>query len=154
MDALENPRVEHRDGFSVVGLSTRATSETDLSAHWADFDARHNTYADLTDSREAFGVEYDFDTDTDSFTYFAGIEPSPTASVPSDAERVDVPAGTYAVFTTRIEDIGETMDRVYDEWFPNSNYARANGPEFEHYGPDFDPADPDATLDVYVPVVN
>ncbi|WP_435319816.1 GyrI-like domain-containing protein [Haloarchaeobius sp. TZWSO28] len=152
MDDIDGPRIEHHDSFTVVGLSTRATSETDLGAHWVDFDARHDTYTGLTDTQEAFGVLFDFDVDTDSFTYIAGVEPSASATVPADVERVDVPGGTFAVFTTRIDEVGDVMDYIYDEWFPTSEFERSDRPVFEHYGPEFDPANPAATLEVYVPV--
>ncbi|WP_439027861.1 GyrI-like domain-containing protein [Haloarchaeobius sp. DT45] len=152
MDDFDGPRIEHHDGFTVVGLSTRATSETDLGAHWADFDTRHGTYADLTDTQEAFGVLFDFDADTDSFTYIAGVSPSAGVTVPDSVKQVEVPGGTFAVFTARLDAVGGLMDRVYDEWFPAADFERGDGPEFEHYGPEFDPADPGATLDVYVPV--
>ncbi|WP_435334228.1 GyrI-like domain-containing protein [Haloarchaeobius sp. TZWWS8] len=154
MATRAEPRFETRDDFTVVGLSMRATPEANFSAHWTNFDARQETFAELTDTNEAFGVEYDFDPASDSFTYLAGVEPARDAPLPSDAEQVDVPGGRYAVFTTTLEDLDDVMDYVYTEWFPNTEFERGEGPEFEYYGPDFDPSDPEATFDVYVPVAN
>lgn len=154
MTAIDDPRVVTRDGFTAVGLSTRATDATDLGAHWGDFDSRHGPYTERIGSDEAFGVLFDFDAGTGSFTYLAGVEPTDETSVPASLDRVEVPGGTYAVFTARLDEAGAVLDHVYDEWLPSAPFERGDGPDFEYYGPDFDPADPDATLDVYVPVVD
>jgi AraC family transcriptional regulator len=154
MTSIEDPQMVHRDAFTAVGLTTRATEEADLGAHWNDFETRHGSYTDRIGSEEAFGVLFDFDDGTGSFTYLAGVEPSDETDVPASLDRVEVPGGTYAVFTARLDEVGAVMDLVYDEWFPSVAYERGTGPEFEYYGPEFDPTDPDATLDVYVPVVD
>ncbi|MFD1646633.1 GyrI-like domain-containing protein [Haloarchaeobius litoreus] len=152
MTNIDDPRMVQRDGFTVVGLSTRATGETDLGAHWSDFENRHRSYTDRIGSDEAYGVLFDFDSGTGSFTYLVGVEPSNETDVPSTLDRVEVPGGTYAVFTVPLDEVGTLMDYVYDEWFPSVTFERTDDPEFEYYGPDFDPRDAEATLDVYVPV--
>ncbi|WP_256295810.1 GyrI-like domain-containing protein [Haloarchaeobius salinus] len=154
MTSIDDPRMVHRDGFTVVGLSTRATDQTDLGAHWSEFDSRHSSYTDRIDSDEAFGVLFDFDDGTGSFTYLVGVEPSNGTEIPPTLDRVEVPGGNYAVFTVGLDEVETLMDYVYDEWFPSVEFERTDDPEFEYYGPDFDPRDGDATLDVYVPVAD
>lgn len=152
MTTIDDPQIVQRDAFTVVGLTTRATDEADLGAHWSDFERRHGAYTDRINSEEAFGVLFDFDAGTGSFTYLAGVEPSDETDTPASLEHVEIPGGTYAVFTARLDEIGTLMDRVYDEWFPSVAYERTDGPAFEYYGPDFDPTTAGETLDVFVPV--
>lgn len=60
----------------------------------------------------------------------------PDKEIPSNYKRLVVPSCTWAIFTTGVCDNGECdiqsiWKRIFSEWFPNSSYEVAKGPEFE-----------------------
>lgn len=82
----------------------------------------------------------DFDEKTNMFTYLVGIErPADAAArktLPKGCVDVAVPAGTWAVFSSRGPLPGAIQDvwkRVYTEWFPASGYEHADSPDLEVY---------------------
>lgn len=149
---VSQPRIETRDGFTVVGPTARGTSDAiDFMGLWEEFSQREAVLPELAATDEAFGVEYDFDHETNEFTYLAGVAVETPTEVPDAFDRVDVPGGRYAVFETTLESVGETMDAIYGEWLPDAAYERADGPEFECYGPGFDP-ETNPSFEVWIPV--
>ncbi|WP_158056906.1 GyrI-like domain-containing protein [Halorussus halophilus] len=148
-----DPRFTQRDGLTVVGLHYRGTNEDDeISNLWEQTDAHADEFADLARSEEWFGLCFDFDHESGAFSYVAGVETESEAIAPSEMERVDVPGGEYAVFTTTLDTVGETTDEIYREWLPSSGYERADGPEVERYGESFDPEDANSEFEIFVPV--
>lgn len=101
----------------------------------------------------------------DSIGYFMAFDPSASfekwaaaeweGSVPEHMELLELPGGTYAVFTyTGTPDAFPPFARyIFTEWLPQSDYRLDNRPHFEVMGPGYDPADPDATEKVFVPVI-
>lgn len=148
---LRKPRVETRGGFTVIGLSCIAPSDEDFDALWNRFAARYDEFRPIRSSSAAFGV-----VETDSSgdrRYTAGVEfdPFTPASVPSDAERVDVPPATYVGFETTLATVEDTKDHIYNEWLPDSDYEPADGPEFEHYEAGFD-HETNSWFTIWVPI--
>jgi predicted transcriptional regulator YdeE len=80
------------------------------------------------------------------------LQVSSTTDIPAGMVAHDVPAQNYAVFPCTIPTIREVFDQIYGVWLPASGYARSSGPELELYGETFDPRDPAAAFEVYIPV--
>ncbi|MDP3176703.1 MAG: GyrI-like domain-containing protein, partial [Spirochaetaceae bacterium] len=67
---------------------------------------------------------------------------------------VAVPAATWAIFPCKgpiPESIQSTWPRIMGEWFPESGYERADGPDLEIYL-DKDISQPDYKSEIWVPV--
>lgn len=66
---------------------------------------------------------------------------TPKSGVPEEFTSVQIPALTWAIFTSdeytpdkTTETIQKLWKRIYSDWFPTSGYEHGNGPEFEMYG--------------------
>jgi AraC family transcriptional regulator len=72
--------------------------------------------------------------------------------VPQGMVSLDIPQGTFAVFTTTLPNMMEAYDYAYNTWLPNSGYERLEAPDYEEYGPDFNGQDPNSEFQFYVPL--
>ena len=64
----------------------------------------------------------------------------------------EVAGGTYAVFTCTLSTLGDTYRQAYHVRLPEAGYEATGGADYEVYGEEFDPQDPEARFDVYIPV--
>lgn len=90
----------------------------------------------------------------DELFYLAGAAVDAVDELPSGMQTVDVPAGTYAVFTHRgpIATFGATVARVYREWLPATGLAVRPAPHLEVYDERFDPMAANSELGLYIPI--
>ena len=149
-------RTESVESFTVVGLTIRANRYDDFAPIWSDFQERAPEVG-LTGEEEFYGVWYELDYDNKEFTYLAGVRKSDADEIPDDFESIEIPADTYAVFDCDIETYNDTMDNIYDEWLPESDFVSGDGtapgdPAYERYPADFNSEDPEETFDMYVPI--
>lgn len=78
-------------------------------------------------------------TSEDTFPYMIGlVDFSGDSVVPSDLKTIDIKAYTWAIFRTEnhgpnetVAKIQELWNRIFPEWFPNSGYEHAEGPDME-----------------------
>ena len=66
--------------------------------------------------------------------------------------RWEVPPGTYAVITFPFSKIMQAMDYMHNTWPAEAGYHHTGGPEYEYYGLDFEPDDPETEMQFYMPV--
>jgi predicted transcriptional regulator YdeE len=66
--------------------------------------------------------------------------------------RVILPAGIYAAFGYPLSGLAKGFGEIFDTLLPTSGYGQIAGPLYERYDESFDPADPDSTVGIYVPV--
>lgn len=138
--AMVEPEVVERDAMTVVGLRVRYEGDESVFQDlWETFGERWGEFEPFAASDDAFGVVTEFDPETETFAYVVGVATTSTADLPADFETVEVPAGTYAVFETALATFQDDYDAVTGEWLPDSPYDRRDAPEFERYGPGFDP---------------
>lgn len=149
----DEPRIEAKPEFTVVGFAKRGTPSSDFGTVWDRFNERAGDFLPLAEADEGYAVEYDFLPNSDAFTYLAGVRTAEDTTVPSGATKVTVPAQTYAVFTTTLSDVNDTVEAINSEWFPTSEYKRGEGPSLEYYDSDFDPRMSGSTFEVLVPIV-
>ena len=141
-------RIEKRDAFQVVCKRKQVdkpqsgTAAREISAMWQEFGA-DGTLGRLaacipaqTVMRGLLGICFSSELDATRFPYGIGAEYD-GRPVDDDFEIVDIPASTYAVFTSRgrmPEAFIETYHRIVTEFFPQSaQYEYAENVEFEVY---------------------
>jgi AraC family transcriptional regulator len=108
------------------------------------------------------GVCCEWDANTEEFSYLIAIEqPEVSQSGINDQRNLILPAGQYAVFELEgalPHVMQDAWQRIYTEWFPNSGYEHAGGPDFERYppfaaaDPRADPASPQCVTEIWIPI--
>lgn len=146
------PRIVNRPDFIVAGLKVRAGDQEDIKALWAQFAGRAAELRQAAVSGQTYGLIDNFDEESGEFDYLAGVEVRAADQAPEDMEVWQLLAQNYAVFPTTLSTLMQTMSQAYESWLPGSNYRRAPGPEFELYGDNFEPDDPDSPFQLYIPV--
>ena len=151
---MDPTQITTRPSFTVVGLLYHGDNKHgEIPQLWDElYPDRAAEITGKVNPNVAYGVEDNFDHDTGQWDYVAGYEVTPDAPVPAGMVRKQVPAQTYAVFKTTLPEIGQTMDAIYQTWLPASGYQRGDGPEFEYYDEDFDPAHGKLDFFMYIPV--
>jgi AraC family transcriptional regulator len=151
---MVEPTTVEADAFAVVGLHYQGTNEQGgISDLWHSFEGVEDELTAIQTDQARYGVSYGGDPDTGEFEYVAGVRADPDATAPEGMTAVELPAATYIRFETTLRDIESTMRTIHTEWLPASEYELAMGPEYERYPADFDRSDPEATFDIFVPVV-
>jgi AraC family transcriptional regulator len=146
------PKIVHKDGFTVVGMKYHGKNESDeIPQMWRAFGARAGEIENRVKENIAYGISANMD-ESGAFDYVAGFEVSSTEAVPEGMVCFEVPGGQYAVFTTTLPKLGETFQYAYHAWLPQSGYQAVGGPDVELYDEYFDPRNLDSELTVYVPV--
>ncbi|MDX8470144.1 AraC family transcriptional regulator [Mesorhizobium sp. VK23B] len=153
---LEAPRFEISRPLLIAGLGERYSCESSagIPMQWQRFGPYFgNIPGQIGDV--AYGVCVNGD-DAGNFDYVAGVEVSDFSDLPKDFYRVRVPAQKYAVFAHRehISTIRRTVNTIWNKWLPASGHEIADAPEFERYGPEFDPRSGNGGLEIWVPVKN
>ena len=91
--------------------------------------------------------------DAGNTEYISGVEVSDFSRVPPELSRVRIPEQRYAVFFHRdhISTIRRTWFTIY-KWLPESEHEAADGPEFELYNENYDPAAGTGGVEIWVPI--
>ncbi len=145
------PQIVNKQDFKVVGLRFRGNHDGgEIKALWDQFRERMEELQ-AADAGDAYGVMDNFDYEKGEYDYLAGLQVDTDEQAPEGMETWHVPAQNYAVFPTSVSSLMDAYE-ASESWFPTSNYRRAPGPEFERYGKDDNPADPDSPLRLYIPV--
>lgn len=147
------PQFVTKPAFTIVGMLLRATPMTpEIPRLWDRFAPRMDEIAHPAEPHTSYGVMDHFDAATSQFDYLAGCSVTAVDALPEGMQRWDVPASTYAVFTTTLSTLSQVMGHIYNTWLPASGYRHGDGPYFERYGEHFSPEEPTSTFDIYIPV--
>jgi AraC family transcriptional regulator len=94
-----------------------------------------------------------FDPHTE-FEKWAAVEVSDFSEVPEGMEALSIPGGRYAVFEHHgpATTFGDTMRYIFGSWLPSSKYMLDHRPHFEVLQGGYNPSDPDAREEVWVPL--
>ena len=87
----------------------------------------------------------------EEWSYAIAVE-LPEGTSPSPFETVEIPAATWAVFETTLDDISKCWRQIFEEWFPSTGYEHTGAPELEVYLPG--DMNPDSKCQIWVPVVD
>jgi len=152
--ALEPPRFVTSPELLIAGLSARYTVETNqgIPALWQRF-GPHIGHVPGQVGATSYGVCCNFDHDG-SFEYVAGVEVARFADLPDGFRTIRLPARKYAVFSHRdhISAIRATHYTIWNKWLPESGHEIADAPNFEKYGPDFDPSTGTGLTEIWLPL--
>jgi len=105
--------------------------------------------------------KFDTDSSFDQFTPFTKFEKWAAVEVeenvgiiPLGLEPLLLNGGKYAVFNHKgkASDFQKTLQYIFGQWLPQSNYKLDHRPHFEVMAPDYDPNDPNAEEEVWIPV--
>ena len=151
---LEPSRFETSRPFLIAGLGERYSCESSagIPMLWQRFNPYIGNIPGETGD-VAYGVCVNGD-DAGNFDYIAGVEVSDFSNLPKAFYRVRVPAQKYAVFAHRehISTIRRTVNTIWNKWLPASGHEISDAPEFERYGPEFDPRSGNGGLEIWIPV--
>ncbi|NJB86723.1 AraC family transcriptional regulator [Lewinella marina] len=150
--------------INLVGLSQRTTlAAMDTPRLWQAFGPRIKEVAARADTFRYAIREYPagpssfrLEPDTEYREWAAVALANADDSLPEGLESVKIPGGIYAYCIHRglASEFGRTLDYLFRSWLPASGYAVDNTrPHFERMGPDYRLDDPEATEEVFVPVV-
>ncbi len=143
------PKIVTKPAFSVVGMMYFGKNENnDIPQVWQKLMARVKEID--RKSWLAYGVCSEMEEDG-RFHYMAGFEIEDETDIPTGMESWNVAEQTYAVFPCTLQTIGETYHRIFETWLPQSEYEKADGPDFELYHEDFDP-ETGTGMSIYMPV--
>lgn len=89
-----------------------------------------------------------------SFTKWAAVEVEAISEGEDEFETLQIPAGTYAVFTFRgpAHSYPPTAAYVYGEWIPAAGYEVDVRPHFEILPADYRPDNPEAEEEIWIPI--
>jgi AraC family transcriptional regulator len=153
--ALAPPvRFEHGNVLLIAGLVQRYTCETSagIPLQWQRF-VPHLGNVPGQIGRAAFGVRWNGDEEG-NFDYLCGVEVSDFSGLPPELAHVRVPEQKYAVFSHRehISTIRSTWVTIWNTWLPASGHELVDAPDFERYGPEFDPRTGAGGFEIWVPI--
>lgn len=162
------PRFVVRPTSKVVGYELQTTLDNnthEIPAFWDRYFAENwavTLHQELSPAAPAdLGICFPTDPETGRFSYVIGVEVDSFDGIPEQFFRGEMPAATYAVFTTPPADranygfteaIQGSWRYIWNEWFPASGYEYASGAvDFELYDQRCC-GDTGLVMDIYVPV--
>lgn len=119
---------------------------------------KNRTCQDYTVGLNDYSKYFTFEDKQPAFDYYAAVEVSDIAEVPSKMSSITLPAGKYAVFNYcgRAKDsIQPVMEYIYKEWFPQSNYQMNEYAkyDFTRYGEITDDKN-ESNIEVWIPITS
>jgi predicted transcriptional regulator YdeE len=122
-----------------------------IGAQWQDFRA----LGPLPGQRPGTAYGVMCGANAGGFEYMAGVEVDSFAALPAEIGRVRVLPQHYAVFRHAgpVTGIRDTWQRILQEWLPNGSHDAAHKPDFEVYGPGFDPDTGLGGLEIWISIV-
>ena len=147
------PKIVTKPAFKVVGMKYHGKGGgEEIKNLWGAFMSRMHEIKYPVGDKISYGVSTEFDDETKEFDYIACIAVEMVDEVPEGMVSLDISQGTFAVFTTTLPTMMEAYENAYNVWLPNSGYERAEIPDYEEYGPDWDSQDPNSEFQFYVPL--
>jgi AraC family transcriptional regulator len=149
-DVEMNYKIEEKQGFEMFGVSTLIYAAGDsleqpldeIPEFWSKCIAdgtvnRIRAAAELGKNDQVHAVLYDNpgENQGEKFSYMIGYF-LPQSGLPEGFEQLSIPPQMYAIFSTGLfarrgeHGIPNLWRRIWEEWFPSSNYESADGPAF------------------------
>jgi AraC family transcriptional regulator len=168
---IMEPKIINKDAFKIVGYKFDTTLKNnahskDIPAFWHKCDTEgkeSNLYATQKPPKHGeYGICINTNTETDEFSYVLGVEVLSFDNVLDEMYKLEVPAATYAVFTTPevddkdfVSSIQGTWKYILEEWLPNSAYEIDSSKlDFEFYDEHCHPWEYEKIrMDIYIPII-
>lgn len=167
-----NPTILKKPAMKVAGYAVKTTisgavQTKDVAALWEQFDMEGwetKLYDQLKPPKHG-EVGMFIPGDKDDVCYVLGVIVDDFTSVTKDMVCVEIPAATYAIFTTPPVDMTQengdvefpkaikaTWKYIFEEWFQNSDYEYdQNKFDFEYYDERCH-GRLDTVMDIYIPI--
>lgn len=152
-------KIIEKTSFDVVGVKRNVSTVNGenfkiIPQFWQEVmkDGTFNAINGAAKSLGTLGVITDYVESTSAFDYYIACEGNHIEGI--DYDTYTVPAGKYAVFTTRgplPEAIQGVFKKIYNEFFPSTNYEHAGTAELEVYLPG-DPSQDDYESEIWIPI--
>jgi AraC family transcriptional regulator len=132
-------------GYVIKTKNVDGENSKDIPAFWGAYmsDGRCQKLhgESFVKKHSEYGACFCPDTETGEFDYVIGVEVKDDISIPSEYHTCELPAATYAVFSTPPSDasgfvsaIQGAWQYIFNDWFPSSGYEYAPGcVDFELY---------------------
>ncbi|HEX3043751.1 MAG TPA: AraC family transcriptional regulator [Bacillota bacterium] len=149
---IMQPKIINRDSFKVAGFEFRTSFKNsahtrDVPAFWearglSNGNCERKLYQTLTPPKHGeYCLCINPNLETDEFSYILGVGVDDFEKAAEDMYQLEVPAATYAIFTTPpvaeaefVNSIQGTWKFILEEWFPNSGYEIDDAKiDFEYY---------------------
>lgn len=152
-----NPRFEHKESFTVIGIGQDHPAGVSTGSLWDDFLSQRDKIKKPLDAA-FYGICYappEKEKVAERFHYTAALRVAEDADVPKGMEKIRLAPQDYAVFTHKgpLADLGKTNDYIWKVWVSQSGIELADAPDFELYDHRFNPDHEDSMFDIYVPIV-
>jgi len=151
---LRPPRIEQGRPLLIAGLSEPYRAETTpaIPAQWQRFTPWIGSIPGEV-AGVTYGVCYNGDGEG-NIDYMTGVEVADFTGLPPALAKVRLAQQTYAVFrhAGHVSDIHHAWNTIWSQWFPASGREHADAPDFERYGPEFDPKSGAGGFEIWVPV--
>ncbi|CAL66720.1 GyrI-like domain-containing protein [Christiangramia forsetii] len=159
---ISEPKIEELKSKKLIGICiTTSLADDKTSLLWNRFmrlrGAIERNKGESLYSVQEYGENFmkgEFDTQS-KFNKWAATEVSDFKEIPKGLEKLEIPAGKYAVFIHKgtASEFAETSNYIFNEWLPNSDYDLDDRPHFEVLGADYKgPENPDSKEDIWIPI--
>lgn len=146
------PKIVTKPAFTVVGMEyVGMNKHNEIKGMWGEFVPRIGEIKHPDYSWGTYGICRG-EANEEIPWYLAGVEVTRVEEVPDGMVVWEIPQQTYAVFPCTLPTLHEAYRFAFEDWLPDSSYQRVDGPDFELYGEEFEPDDPESRMYVYVPV--
>jgi len=149
---LKPPRIEKLNELNLIGLSRRydAQSSSQIPDQWARFNELNIV---RSEQQAAYGVCYNSDGEG-NLDYLCAIAVESFKDAPGNLDRLRLPAQTYAVFTHdgHISQIKGVWNAIWNGGIQEHQLKVCESPQFEKYGPQFDPRTGNGGFEIWIPV--
>lgn len=153
-------RIEKKEKFTVIGASLSTTGKDGenykaIPKFWQE-KSKDGTIDELLPhlkEKGLLGICYDFDMKTENFKYMVAAEGDKTSGKITD--KLEIPELTWAIFPGKgkMPDALQVLwKKIYQEWFPATNYVVNPGPELELYLSEEPDENGNEEFEVWVPV--
>ena len=169
---IMQPIIIEKPAFKVVGYefknNLKDTLHTrDIPAFWSqrgltDGECETKLYSVLKPPKHGeYCICINTNIDTDDFSYLLSVEVTDFDLAEDDMYQLEIPAATYAVFTTPpvadedfVHSIKGTWKYILEDWFPNNDYEIDDDRyDFEYYDERCHPSEYDKlSMEIYVPI--
>ena len=156
-------RIENQPKKKFVGIQRKMTFASipqDTMALWKQFMPLRKHISNTVDANFYSLQIYDSllkmneVKGSDEFTKWALVEVADFEKVPEIMQTFNLDGGSYAVFLHKGlgSEFTKTMNYIFTEWLPKSDYALDHRPHFELLGAKYKNNDPSSEEEVWIPI--
>ncbi len=151
-------RIEELEPKKLIGINLKMSLSKNRTAElWQTFMPRRDEVQNRKSSdyisMQKYGENWTFSPQS-MFVKWASVEVSSFADVPINMETYQLQGGKYAVFVHigPASAAAKTMQYIFGKWLPESGYQLDNREHFELLPESYNPADPSAREEIWIPV--